>query len=90
MNFKEKPIKRNQIFDGKVFKVYCEKVVLPDGNKADREIVTHNGGVCVIPVEGKYVYLVKQYTGVLTVFVSNFPQESLTPGKNTTMPVSEN
>jgi len=81
MNLKEKPIKRNQIFDGKVFKVYCEKVVLPDGNKADREIVAHNGGVCVIPVEGKYVYLVKQYRRGVDSICLEFPAGKLESGE---------
>ncbi len=50
------------VFDGKVFKAYKYDVSLPDGSMSKREVVRHNGGSAVIPVdENGIVYLVRQY-----------------------------
>lgn len=81
MDLKEKLINQKLIFDGKVFKVYYDKVQLPDGKLADREIVAHNGGVCVIPIEGDYVYLVKQYRRGVDSICLEFPAGKLEIGE---------
>ena len=58
----EKEIERNEAFNGKIFKVVKCKATLPDGRVADREIILHNGGAGILPIDDeKYVYLVKQY-----------------------------
>lgn len=59
----EKQTKRNEIYKGKVISVVCDDVVLDDGRKTKREIVLHNGGVCIAlkdVTDNKY-YMVKQY-----------------------------
>ncbi len=62
MNFEEKTVSSESIFEGKVIKVRKEVVELADGRKANREIVGHPGGVGVIAVDddGK-VFMVSQY-----------------------------
>ena len=62
MELYEKKLSSEQIFDGKVVKLFVDRVELPDGKEAIREIVRHPGAVCVIPVtdEGD-VIMVKQY-----------------------------
>ena len=62
MKLYEKKLSSEQIFDGKVVKLFVDRVELPDGKEAIREIVRHPGAVCVIPVtdEGD-VIMVKQY-----------------------------
>ncbi len=62
MNFEEKVISSESIYDGKVIKVRKEVVELPDGTKANREIVGHSGGVGVIAVDADgMVFMVSQY-----------------------------
>lgn len=60
--FKEKTIKREEIFNGKLISVHVDEVELPDGNTSTREVVKHPGAVAVIPMteEGKIV-MVKQF-----------------------------
>ena len=50
MNFEEKVLSTENIFDGKVIKVDKETVELPNGKKAFREIVRHHGAVALIPI----------------------------------------
>lgn len=59
---KEKQIKRNDIYEGKVVHLVCDDVELEDGRTAKREVVLHNGGAAIAlkDDDGKY-FLVKQY-----------------------------
>ncbi len=61
MKLEEKTLKANYIYNGKVINVRCDDVVLPNGSTSKREIVEHRGGVGIIPFDGKYVYMVKQF-----------------------------
>ncbi|MBQ8165379.1 MAG: ribonuclease HI [Clostridia bacterium] len=50
------------VFDGKIFKALRYDVSLPDGSHEKREVVRHNGGSAVIPVDDDgNVYMVRQY-----------------------------
>lgn len=62
MDMREKTIKTERIYDGKILKFDYSTVVLPNGNQATREIVRHPGGVGIVAVdEDDMIYLVKQY-----------------------------
>lgn len=62
MNFTEKTIDSQLIFEGKVIRVKKDTVLLPDGREAGREIVGHPGGVAVIAItDDKNVVMVRQY-----------------------------
>ena len=62
MNFEEKTVSSESIFEGKVIKVRKEVVELADGRKANREIVGHPGCVGVIAVDDDgMVFMVSQY-----------------------------
>ena len=51
-----------RIFDGRIIGVRVDDVIYPNGNRADVEIVEHNGGVCVIAQpEPATIVLVRQY-----------------------------
>ena len=50
MDFKEKQVKSEQIYNGKVVKLYVDDVLCPNNNVSKREIVKHNGGVCVLAI----------------------------------------
>lgn len=63
MDFKEKILNtRDDIFDGRIFKIKVHDIELPDGKKSKREIVEHHGGVGVIAVTPeREVFMVTQY-----------------------------
>ena len=83
MTLYEKKLSSEQIFDGKVVKLFVDKVELPDGKEAIREIVRHPGAVCVIPVtdEGD-VIMVKQYRYAFETVMLEIPAGKLEPGEN--------
>ena len=51
MEFEEKTISSETVYDGKIINVRLEKVELQDGRIADRELVGHSGGVGIIAVD---------------------------------------
>lgn len=58
----EKQIDSQQIFDGKVVKLYKDSVELDNGYKATREWIKHPGGVCIVALdEDENVYFVEQF-----------------------------
>ena len=46
----EKKLSRAVIYDGKVLRVVCDEVVLPNGQLAVREFCLHPGAVCILPL----------------------------------------
>ncbi len=62
MNLIEKRIDTEYIFNGKIINMRKDTVELPNGEKAFREIVEHNGGICIAPLtEENELIFVKQY-----------------------------
>ncbi|MGM9637295.1 MAG: NUDIX hydrolase [Eubacteriales bacterium] len=58
----EKEIERFYPFKGRVFEIASCKAVLPDGSVADRDVMCHSGGVCVLPLDQDgNVTVVRQY-----------------------------
>ena len=56
----EKTIKENGVYDGKILRLNCDDVEA-NGLKVTREIIHHNGGVCVLAIYKNKVVMVKQY-----------------------------
>lgn len=81
--FEEKTIATEQIFTGKIISVQVDQVRLPDGNKANRELVKHPGAVAVIPItkEGKIV-LVEQYRKPLERTIVEIPAGKIEPNED--------
>ena len=48
------------VYRGEIFSVRRETFQYADGSRATREVVVHPGAVCVIPHDGRSVYLVEQ------------------------------
>ncbi len=62
MEHTEKTINEKTIYEGKVINLKLLENELEDGSVAQREIIEHPGGVCVIGVdENKDVLMVRQY-----------------------------
>ena len=62
MNLVEKTLKSETVFKGKIITVKKDVVLLPNGNQAGREYITHPGGVCVVPLtDNDEILMVRQY-----------------------------
>ena len=49
-------------FDGKIMKIYLDKIKIENGKTVMREVVRHSPAVCVFAYDDEgYGYLVKQY-----------------------------
>ena len=61
MDFKEKTVKEEYLYNGKIINLRRDDVVLPNGNQAIREVVEHSGGSCVLCEMDDKILLVKQF-----------------------------
>ena len=62
MDFEEKTLDSQVVFDGKVMTVIKDNIVTSDGNKSFREVVIHSGGVVIVALkDDKTILLVNQY-----------------------------
>jgi ADP-ribose pyrophosphatase len=62
LNLTEKKIDGQTVFKGKIIDVKVDNVLLPNGNKAKREVVVHRGGVCVLPLtDNGEILMVRQF-----------------------------
>ena len=48
------------VYRGEIFSVRKETFQYEDGSRATREVVIHPGAVCIIPHDGRSVYMVEQ------------------------------
>jgi len=62
MNLTEKQLEKNYIYKGRIINLRNDTALLPDGKTAKREIVEHNGGVCVAALtDNDELIFVKQF-----------------------------
>lgn len=62
MHLEEKTLSSEQKFNGKVVKLFVDKVELENGDTATREVIKHPGGVCILPLdEDDNVLMVRQF-----------------------------
>lgn len=62
MNLKEKSLSQEYKYKGRVISLRVDKAELPNGDTAVREVIEHNGGVCVAAItEDDEVLMVKQF-----------------------------
>lgn len=54
-------LRERNIHEGHVIRVVAGEFETPDGEVVHRDIVRHPGAVCVVPVDGDEVVLVRQY-----------------------------
>ena len=58
----ERIVSRDEIFSGRIVRLVVDRVELPDGSEASRELVLHPGAVAILPIldDGRII-LVRQY-----------------------------
>lgn len=83
MNFAEKTLKTEKIYNGRVINLENLVITLPDGRTAQREIVRHPGASMIIPIlnDGRIV-LVKQFRKPLEKVYFEMPAGKLDGDEN--------
>ena len=83
MEFKEKVLDTEDIYEGKVFDVKKHTVELLNGDTVTREQILHNGGVAVIAIDDDgMVFMVRQYRFGAGVETLEIPAGKLEKGEN--------
>ncbi|SFL69289.1 NUDIX hydrolase [Salibacterium qingdaonense] len=86
MDYEEKTLHKESIYNGKIIDVRVHEVQLPDGRTGKREVVNHPGAVAVIArtPSGKII-LVRQYRKALEKELFEIPAGKLEPGEDPEM-----
>lgn len=80
---KETTLSAETVFSGKVFDCEVKQVELCDGTKARREIVKHNGGACILPVDSDMnCYMVRQFRSPFERILLEVPAGKLEKGED--------
>ena len=82
MEYVEKTIKKNYIYEGKILKLRRDDAELPNGKSCIREIIEHSGGACVLYVEDGKVLFVRQYRYAYSESVYEIPAGKLEKGED--------
>ncbi|MEG1268573.1 MAG: NUDIX hydrolase [Oscillospiraceae bacterium] len=83
MELFEKTISSEDIYDGRIIKITCDTIELPDGRRALREVVGHPGGACVVPIDEKNnILMVEQFRYPMKEIVLEIPAGKLEWGEN--------
>lgn len=82
MKFTEKTINSQLIFDGRVVKLYKDKIELPTGQESYREVVKHSGGVVILAKKEDKVLLVKQFRYPMKEVLYELPAGKLEIGED--------
>ena len=83
MNFEEKTLSSECVYDGKIMKVCRDDVEIATGKKSFREIVHHSGGVVIAALKDENTILaVKQFRYPLNQIFVELPAGKLESGEN--------
>ena len=83
MNFFEKQVKTDTVYEGCVVNVKRDIVKLQNGNNAEREVVVHPGGVGIIPLTSdNKIIMVRQYRYCMGEEIIEIPAGKLEYGED--------
>lgn len=84
------PIESREVFEGRLLRVFVDRVLLPDGSRVEREIVRHPGAAAVLPIWQREapaggtvptVVLLRQYRYAAGRELWEVPAGTLEPGE---------
>src|SRR5437763_4412312 len=79
----EKLIESKLIYDGRIVHLYLDTVELPNGKRAQREIIRHSGAVAIVPIDANgNVVMVRQYRHAAGRILLEIPAGTLNPGED--------
>lgn len=77
-----KPEKQTTHFRGRVIRVTTDEVILPNGHRAELEVVHHPGGAAVVAIDAQErVCLLRQYRYVAEGWIWELPAGKLEPNE---------
>ena len=83
MELFEKTVEKNYVYEGKIINVRRDKAELHNGNPCTREVVEHNGGVCVAALTSeKELIFVRQFRYPYMEVVLELPAGKLEKGED--------
>lgn len=83
MDFFEKTISSDRIYEGRVINFRVDTVELPDGGTATRELVEHPGGVGIVAIDkDENVVLVEQFRKPYDKMILEIPAGKMERGEN--------
>ena len=82
MQFKEKNICKNYVYNGKILSLRKDEVVLPNNQQAIREVVEHSGGSAIYCENDGKILLVKQYRYPYEKEIWEIPAGKVNSGEN--------
>lgn len=82
MNFEEKTLTSECVYDGKIMTVLKDSVEIADGKNSFREVVKHSGGVVILALkDDNTVLIVKQFRYPLKQTILELPAGKLEKGE---------
>ena len=83
MEFEEKTVSSRPVFKGVIVDLRVDHVRLPNGRSAKREVVSHPGGVCVVPYhDDGTVTVVRQFRYPFGQVITELPAGKLERGED--------
>lgn len=83
MDYEEKTISKQKVFEGNIIDVESWKVTLPNGKEATRDVVIHPGASVVIPVtDDGQIYMVRQFRKPIDKECLELPAGKLDKGED--------
>lgn len=82
MDLKERTVKVNYVYQGKIVNLRCDEAALPDGKLCKREMVEHPGGASVLCVYKGKVALVRQFRYAYQEELLEIPAGKLEKGED--------
>lgn len=74
MELFEKTLNEQYAFKGRIINLRVDEVQLPNGTRSTREVVEHNGGIGILPIdENGNAYVVKQWRAPYKCVVVEIP-----------------
>lgn len=78
---REEVVRRERVWEGRIFSVELLEVELSDGSRDGRELVRHHGGAGVVAVRDGSVCLVRQYRVALGRMTLEIPAGKVDPSE---------
>lgn len=78
----EKQLSRTEIYDGSILHVVVDDISLPNGSPSKREVVLHNGAVCIVPLtEQNEIIMERQFRYPFNEVIWEIPAGKIDKGE---------
>ena len=83
MELRETCLEKRTVYRGRIVSLRDDRVMLPDGREARREVVEHSGGVAVVALTDTFdVLTIRQFRYPVTEVIREIPAGKLEPGED--------